>query len=130
MEFDARAKFRRFERMLFLRSRAIRSTGAAGAVAGLLALLDELARDPAVAASSFASETALKLGVELQRVASAIEAGAAHTACDVYAAVVARIPSVHASLWESLPAEVRGHDKTDTAALAEAAARASAILGA
>lgn len=129
MRISAKAKLHAFERALFLKSRSMKTAGALGAVGALTLLLDDLGADPAVADHPVASAHFAKATAAFADMTAALQAGAQQAAVDLYAGFVAAVPAMHASLWEAMPAEVRGHDKTDEALLVDAAARALTILG-
>lgn len=125
----AKEKLHAFERALFLKSRAMKTGGAVAAVAGLTTMLNDLGAETIVASSPVAGEAFARASGDLANVTAALQQGASDVAIGIYANLVASVPSLHAAIAAAVPAEVRGNEPTDPDFLANAAARALAILG-
>ena len=129
MSNSAKSKLYAFEKALFLKSRTMKTAGAITAVGALAAILDDLGAESIVQTNPVANAAFAKLSADVGTIGAALQTGATDVAVQLYAGLVSAMPTIHTMVANVIPAEVRGHDKTDVQALSAAAARTLTVLG-
>lgn len=129
MSNSAKSKLHAFERALFLKSRTMKTGGAAAAVAALTAILDDLGAESIVQSNPVANAAFAKLSADVGTIGASLQAGATDAAVQLYVGLVSAMPTIHALVFQALPEEARGSGPTDPDALVNAAQRTVAILG-